>query len=77
MVDIDPGPATSWTELVRLAQLHETALDHLDVRGYPKVTGQRGIQIWIPIVPGPTFAETRGVGRDPVAYGRAGWSPSW
>ena len=44
---------------MRLAQLHETALDHLGVRGYPKVTGRRGIQIWIPIVPGPTFAETR------------------
>ncbi len=29
------------------------------MRGYPKVTGQRGIQIWIPIEPGPTFDETR------------------
>lgn len=36
-----------------------TALDHLDVRGFPKVTGQRGIQIWIPIEPGPRFSETR------------------
>jgi bifunctional non-homologous end joining protein LigD len=59
LVDIDPGPGTSWSEVVRLAQLHETALDHLGLRGYPKVTGQRGIQVWIPIVPGPSFAETR------------------
>jgi len=59
LVDIDPGPGTSWSEVVRLAQLHETALDHLGLRGYPKVTGRRGIQVWIPIVPGPSFAETR------------------
>jgi bifunctional non-homologous end joining protein LigD len=59
LVDIDPGPGTAWSEVVRLAQLHETALDHLGVRGYPKVTGRRGIQVWIPIVPGPSFAETR------------------
>jgi bifunctional non-homologous end joining protein LigD len=42
-----------------LARLHRTALEHLGVRGYPKVTGQRGIQIWIPVRPGPTFDETR------------------
>ena len=27
--------------------------------GYPKVTGKRGIQVWIGIEPGPTFDETR------------------
>jgi bifunctional non-homologous end joining protein LigD len=59
LVDIDPGPDTPWSDVLRLAQLHETALDHLGVRGYPKVTGRRGIQIWIPIVPGPSVAETR------------------
>jgi bifunctional non-homologous end joining protein LigD len=42
-----------------LARLHRTALEHLSVRGYPKVTGQRGIQVWIPIEPGPSFDETR------------------
>ena len=41
-----------------LARLFRTALGHLGVRGYPKTTGKRGIQIWIPIVPRYTFAET-------------------
>jgi bifunctional non-homologous end joining protein LigD len=59
LIDIDPGADTPWTDVLRLAQLHETALDHLGVRGYPKVTGRRGIQVWIPIVPGPSFTETR------------------
>jgi bifunctional non-homologous end joining protein LigD len=59
LIDLDPGSATSWDDLLTLARLHRTALEHLEVRGYPKVTGRRGIQIWIPIVPGPTFASTR------------------
>jgi bifunctional non-homologous end joining protein LigD len=60
LIDIDPGPETSWDDLLLLARLHRTALEHLGVRGYPKVTGQRGIQVWVPIDPGPSFAETRG-----------------
>jgi bifunctional non-homologous end joining protein LigD len=59
LVDIDPGPATSWEDVLALARLHRVALQHLDVTGQPKVTGQRGIQIWIPIAPGPSFDETR------------------
>jgi bifunctional non-homologous end joining protein LigD len=57
LIDIDPGEATSWEDVLVLARLHRTALDHLGVRGQPKVTGRRGIQIWIPIAPGPTSAE--------------------
>jgi bifunctional non-homologous end joining protein LigD len=59
LVDLDPGPETAWSDLLLLARLHRDALAHLEVRGYPKVTGQRGIQVWIPIRPGPTFDETR------------------
>ena len=59
LVDIDPGDDTSWDEVLTLARLHRTALEHLGVRGFPKVTGSRGIQVWIPIAPGPSFAETR------------------
>jgi bifunctional non-homologous end joining protein LigD len=59
LIDIDPGPATSWQDVLVLARLHRTALEHLGVRGQPKLTGRRGIQIWIPIAPGPTFEETR------------------
>ncbi|MBA3877756.1 MAG: DNA ligase D [Anaerolinea sp.] len=51
LIDIDPGTNTTWDETLVLARLFRTALGHLGVRGYPKVTGQRGVQIWIPIVP--------------------------
>ena len=59
LFDIDPGTGTGWAEVLVLARLHRTALDHLGVRGFPKVTGRRGIQVWVPIHRGPTFAETR------------------
>jgi bifunctional non-homologous end joining protein LigD len=59
LVDLDPGEDTTWEELLTLARLHRTALDHLKVRGYPKTTGRRGLQIWIPIEPGWTFDDTR------------------
>ena len=63
LVDIDPGPSSGFDDVVLLAGLHRTALDHLGVVGLPKVTGKRGIQIWIPIAPKYTFDETRAVGR--------------
>jgi bifunctional non-homologous end joining protein LigD len=59
MVDLDPGTATSWDDVLTLARLHRTALEHLGILARPKVTGRRGIQIWVPIARGPTFAETR------------------
>ena len=58
LIDIDPGPKTTWPEVLVLARLYRTALGHLAVRGYPKVTGKRGIQVWIPVESRYTFAET-------------------
>ena len=59
LVDLDPGERTTWDELLELARLHRTALDHLGLVGRAKVTGKRGLQVWIPIRPGHTFDETR------------------
>ena len=33
LIDIDPGPATSWDDVLVLARLHRVALQHLDVAG--------------------------------------------
>ncbi|QIX27095.1 ATP-dependent DNA ligase [Nocardioides sp. JQ2195] len=59
LIDLDPGERTTWDELLDLARLHRTALDELGVTAGAKVTGKRGIQIWVPIVAGYTFDETR------------------
>jgi bifunctional non-homologous end joining protein LigD len=60
LIDIDPGEHTTWDETLAIARLYRTALDHLGVRGYPKTTGKRGIQVWIPIVPRYSFNDTSG-----------------
>ena len=59
LIDIDPGSDTTFDDVLVLARLYRSALDHLGVAGRPKVSGRRGVQIWVPIVPGPSFAETR------------------
>ena len=59
LIDLDPGTQTSWDDVLLLARLHRDALAHLGVRAQPKVTGRRGIQIWVPITRGATFDDTR------------------
>ncbi|HUB39384.1 MAG TPA: ATP-dependent DNA ligase, partial [Streptosporangiaceae bacterium] len=59
LIDIDPGTGTPWADVLVLARLHRAALEHLGVRAQPKLTGRRGIQIWIPVEAGLTYHDTR------------------
>jgi bifunctional non-homologous end joining protein LigD len=59
LIDIDPGTETTFAEILELARLYRTALEHLRVAAMPKVTGKRGVQIWVPVRPGYRFADTR------------------
>ena len=59
LFDIDPGDDTTWEEVLVLARLHRTAFEQLGIRAQPKVTGRRGIQVWVPIRSGPSFDDTR------------------
>ena len=59
LIDIDPGTETTFEEVLFLARLYRTALEHLAVKGFPKVTGKRGVQIWIPVKAIYTFEQTR------------------
>lgn len=59
LVDIDPGTATTWDETLLLVRQYGAALDHLGLVAGVKVTGKRGIQIWVPIRRGYTFDDTQ------------------
>jgi bifunctional non-homologous end joining protein LigD len=59
LIDVDPGEKTTWDQVVTLTRLYRRALEHLSIQGFPKVTGKRGIQVWVPIVQKYTFDETR------------------
>ena len=58
--DIDPAEGASFADVVTLAELVRAALDHLGLRGYPKTTGQTGLQIYVPIRRIYSYAEVRG-----------------
>ena len=67
LVDIDPGTSSSFDDVVTLATLHRTALEHLGVEACPKVTGSRGIQIWIPVASRYDVRRHPPMGREPLA----------
>lgn len=58
LIDIDPGASTSAEEVLVLARLYRAGLEHLKVHGAPKLTGQRGVHIWIPVTAGYSFSDT-------------------
>ena len=59
MIDIDPGDKSTFDDVLVIARLHRTALEHLGVESCPKVTGKRGVQIWVPVADGLSFDDTR------------------
>ncbi len=60
LIDIDPGPATTFDDVIVLARLYRTALDHLGVQGRPEGDRPAGVQIWVPVGPAATpTTETR------------------
>jgi len=59
LIDVDPGTTSTFDDVLVLSRLYRTALDHLGVAGMPKVTGKRGVQIWVPIAGTHTFTDTR------------------
>jgi bifunctional non-homologous end joining protein LigD len=58
LIDIDPGTETSPADVLVLARLFRAGLDHLKIQAVVKVTGQRGVHIWIPVVAGYSFHDT-------------------
>jgi bifunctional non-homologous end joining protein LigD len=58
-VDIAGAPSTSFADVVDVARLFRTALAHLGVAGCPKLNGEDGIEIWIPVGARHTWRETK------------------
>lgn len=58
-IDVDPGPANDFDDVLTITRLYRRALGNLGLRAGAKVTGSRGVHIWIPIAPVVDFATTR------------------
>ncbi len=65
-----PRHASTFDDVLVLARLYRTALEHLGVQAAPKVTGKRGIQIWVPVAERLHVRRHPGLGRGDLAGDR-------
>jgi bifunctional non-homologous end joining protein LigD len=57
--DLDPGDDAPWTAVLECGQLLHSVLTELGVESVVKTSGGRGLHVFVPIAPGPTFDEAR------------------
>ena len=67
-IDLDPGPGVSWEDVRRVSLEVNSLLDEMELRGWPKTSGSRGMHINVRIEPRWTFTEVR---RAALALSRA------
>lgn len=58
--DLDPGPPAGVLETVDVALRVRAILDQLGLRSYPKTSGRKGLQVYLPLNEPTTYDETRG-----------------
>jgi bifunctional non-homologous end joining protein LigD len=59
MLDLDPSEGATFEDVVTVANLVRETLELLELRGYPKTSGSRGIHILVPVARRHTHAEAR------------------
>lgn len=67
-IDLDPQPGTGFAEAVEAARGAKSILDALELTGWPKTSGSRGVHIYVRIEPKWTFTQVRSAA---LAFGRA------
>jgi bifunctional non-homologous end joining protein LigD len=60
VVDLDPAEGATFKDVVAVAKVLKSALDHLELKAVLKTTGQSGLHIYIPIERRYTLDESRG-----------------
>jgi len=57
--DLDPGPPAAMLECTRVALLLEEVLDGLGLQSFPKTSGSKGLQVYVPLNTAVTYDETK------------------
>ena len=57
--DLDPGPPAALVECCRVALLLKGALDGLGLQSFPKTSGSKGLQIYVPLNGDVTYDDTK------------------
>ena len=60
MIDLDPAAGATWSDVKEAAAIVRDILHGLDLEGFPKTTGSRGIHVLVPIARRYTHEESRG-----------------
>jgi DNA primase len=66
-IDLDPQPGATFADAVAVAAEARALLDDLEITGYPKTSGGRGIHIYVRIERRWTFTDVRHAA---IAFGR-------
>lgn len=62
--DLDPGPPAGILECCRVALELKALFDHLDLSAYPKTSGSKGLQVYVPLNnPDTSYDETKSFAR--------------
>jgi bifunctional non-homologous end joining protein LigD len=58
--DLDPGPPATVVECARVALELREAFEHLGMEAFPKTSGSKGMQVYVPLnVPGVRYEHTK------------------
>lgn len=57
--DFDPADGSTWDQVVAGANLLNVALGQLGLVGYPKLSGSKGLHVYVPLAPVHDFARVR------------------
>jgi bifunctional non-homologous end joining protein LigD len=57
--DFDPADGSDWDQVVAGGRLLEIALRQLGLAGYPKLSGSRGLHVYVPLDPGHSYSRVR------------------
>src|SRR3954454_7921542 len=61
--DLDPGPGAGLLECAEVALRGRALLGELGLQSYAKTSGGKGLQVYVPLDGGATYAETKPVAR--------------
>lgn len=53
VIDLDPGPAVPWADVVAAARLVRSAFEAVELKSWVKTTGGEGLHVVVPIAPTP------------------------
>jgi bifunctional non-homologous end joining protein LigD len=58
--DLDPGPPATIVECAEVALELRTVFDHLNMHAFPKTSGSKGMQVYVPLNTPTGYEQTRG-----------------